>query len=79
MTKVRPLHPNADDTRWNVIHATVDYLKADPFVQLELIDEFFTRRMRRLITNRIDKMLDEVTEIAQAQTEKFGTLPQKRA
>ncbi|GAB4026396.1 hypothetical protein [Spirosoma gilvum] len=76
---VRPLHPYFDENRWKIIHATLDHLKADPLVQLELVDDFFTRRMRRLIMKSIDKMLDEATQTARVQTEKFGTLPTKRA
>jgi hypothetical protein len=80
MSKVRPLYPNLDDNRWNVIHATINYLQTDPLVQTDLVDDFFSRRLRRLLIQRIDQMLDETTQIARTQTEKFGSpIPPQRA
>ncbi len=77
MAKIRPLNPTIEEYRMRVIQATINYLEANPLVQMELVDVFFTRRMRRLITRQIDQMLDEVTQTARTQTDHFGYPPQR--
>lgn len=60
------------DTNFVVFDATMKHLEANPKVQTELCDKFFTMRLRRLIHKKVDEMLTEVTDLASVHTEKFG-------